>query len=323
MCIRDSVYDDAARATAQALNFLKMRALESDERPFFMYLHYMDTHEPYCPPASFRRKFLQGKAIEGIPDSSLVGAIRRLGMKRGLNELTPQDAPIVERARDMYLASANYVDCQVGKLIRFLKEKYLYHNSIVVFTADHGEEFGEHGWIGHSRTLYREVLEVPLVMAGPGIARGAVVDGIVASVDIVPALARMAIGAGAASFEGEAGAIIDGCGNKDIVSSVQHAAGASHPDYHALAVTTRTAKRYIRTRHLDKSGNITSIEHELYDLRRDRAELNNLAAEHADFCASAASEINAQLKRRENRSGMVVQIPKESQEALRSLGYLN
>ena len=66
----------------------------------------------------------------------------------------------------------NYIDSQVGELLRFLERSPDWSNTYVIITADHGEAFGEHDTYTHAWNLYREVVHVPLIIAGPGIPQG-------------------------------------------------------------------------------------------------------------------------------------------------------
>ena len=89
--------------------------------------------------------------------------------------------------RDSYDATVAAADREVGALIDALRELALLDRTIVVVTSDHGEEFGEHGGFGHGRTLYEEVLHVPLMVCAPGIAPHPVSDEVTLA-DVAPTL---------------------------------------------------------------------------------------------------------------------------------------
>jgi hypothetical protein len=93
----------------------------------------------------------------------------------------------------LYDGKIRKTDQEVRELLESLNRHGLLERTIVVVTADHGEELFDHGWIGHastslSGTLYEEVIRVPLIMAGPGIPRGRVVSAQVQGVDLMPTL---------------------------------------------------------------------------------------------------------------------------------------
>ena len=117
-------------------------------RPFFYWAHFYDPHQPYEPPAEDR-----GRA-----------------------------------GGDAYAGEVAYVDRQVGRMLEDLEKAGLLADTLVVVTSDHGEAFGEHGEWGHGLLTYQESLEVPLLLRGPGIAAGRVVETRVGLVDILPSL---------------------------------------------------------------------------------------------------------------------------------------
>jgi hypothetical protein len=87
--------------------------------------------------------------------------------------------------RDAYRAEVAYTDRQLLRLVDALEAARLLDGAVVVFTADHGEEFWEHGGVEHGHSHHREVVEVPLVIRGPGMRPGRR-DGIASLTDIVP-----------------------------------------------------------------------------------------------------------------------------------------
>jgi len=136
---------------------------------FLLYLHLGDPHE-YKPEARFAgpTKRLKPKDHDPVEWARMV-----LARKRG--------EPFDERAFEHYAryrvaqydATVRQVDDALGRLFQELKDRGLEDTTVVAFTSDHGEEFLEHGMMGHALQLYRESLAVPLVLAGPGVPRGA------------------------------------------------------------------------------------------------------------------------------------------------------
>jgi choline-sulfatase len=131
----------SAGVTDRALRFLQRR----DKQPFFLFVHYFDPHFPYM------------EHREAMP------ALRRQGTTRvaGAGEGPSQ-------GRFAYAGEVAYTDRHIGRLLRFVDEHQLWKNTCVVFVADHGEEFFEHGSNLHARTLYEEIIHVPLAIAVPG-----------------------------------------------------------------------------------------------------------------------------------------------------------
>ena len=126
--------------------------------PFFAFLNFLDAHEPYTPPQSFRSLFR-------MPILRPV-ALKSLGRQPLDIQLTPAD---MRPTQDMYDGSIAYLDSQVGALLRELQRRGVLENTLVIITSDHGEEFAEHrGLIEHGSSLYRLSLWVPLVVWFPG-----------------------------------------------------------------------------------------------------------------------------------------------------------
>ena len=86
---------------------------------------------------------------------------------------------------DIYDNEINYTDIYLGKLFKFLKEKKLMDDFIIIVTADHGEAFGSHGYVKHGRSVYNDQMWVPLIMKFPGI-KPQIIEHEVAHIDIVP-----------------------------------------------------------------------------------------------------------------------------------------
>jgi arylsulfatase A-like enzyme len=150
-----------------------------DARPFHLYLHLMDVHQPYDPPAEYLARF--------VPDAQ--GGVRMEG-NRPVPFALPSDLAY-NAAR--YAACVAWVDEVVGRLLAKLDELGLRDDTIVVVTADHGEEFGEHGGLGHGRSVFGEVVRVPLIMRWPGhLAAGRVVSHVSQHLDLAPAVLALA-----------------------------------------------------------------------------------------------------------------------------------
>lgn len=181
------VYDDTGytvdtdiEATfGRGLDFL--RALGSDER-FFLFLHTYSVHDPYDPPPDFVAEFDQhGPA----PDSS---GERIRGFNHGREAIAPAE---VERFARRYEASVRYVDSVLEDFVDELERLGLLADTTVVITSDHGEEFLEHGKLGHTQ-LYPELLHVPLLIVHPDRAAGVRVADVVSLVDVAPTLVELA-----------------------------------------------------------------------------------------------------------------------------------
>jgi arylsulfatase A-like enzyme len=147
--------------TARQLNEEVYRWFDHrSDRPFFLFVNYNDAHGPYEVPSPYNR--LYGQESEEAKNLLQTAHPARF-------YLPPGEQEGVIAAYDNCL---NYIDGQLGELLRFLEHSPKWSNTYVIITSDHGETFGEHGPYGHGMNLYRELLHVPLIIAGPGIPSG-------------------------------------------------------------------------------------------------------------------------------------------------------
>lgn len=148
------------------------------DRPFFLFVHHYDVHSDYAPKEAYRKMFV--RPYEGIA----TGATDQLKAARsGRVELGPADA---QHLSDLYDAEIRQIDDELGRFFQELERRGHLENTIVLLTSDHGEEFLEHGRFLHGWSLYKELVQVPLLIAGPGIPHGLRVTEPVSLVDIFP-----------------------------------------------------------------------------------------------------------------------------------------
>ena len=167
--------------TTRAVTWLQHR---DTSRPFFLYLHATDPHDPYTPRSPFREKFV---TFQKYPD--LVRVRNLLGRR-----LTPEESEAVRtELTGLYDAEIAFNDHHFGQLVAWLKENDLYNSTMIVVTSDHGEEFLDHERWGHGATLYQEQLAVPLIVKLPGqTGAGTVVDDLAQHVDLMPTILGLA-----------------------------------------------------------------------------------------------------------------------------------
>ncbi len=155
--------------------------------PFFLFINFMDPHGPYHPPEGFRKLFATTRTKE-IPPSKIPNYLYVEGQNNYYDYV------------DRYDAEIRYTDEAVGILLDELKRRGLWDDTIVVFTADHGESLGEHGiYFEHRYHLWEETVRVPLVVRVPsrlcdklggaiGDLHGQRVDDLVTPMDLMPTL---------------------------------------------------------------------------------------------------------------------------------------
>lgn len=148
---------------------------------FFLFVHHYNMHRPFQPPRSYRVQFAPNvpPACEGVsfsPEDQGSGrAPKCLEAPGGLEYL-----------RGVYAAELANADALFGQILDQLARQGVLDDTIVIALSDHGEELMDHGFLDHVRTLHGEVLNVPLILAGPGVPSGSRIADLVETADLTP-----------------------------------------------------------------------------------------------------------------------------------------
>ena len=266
------------RASAEQINRRMLRWLDRGKGPFFVVANYMDVHEPYLPPLDCFHRFSKlarpaGQVFIGNPQ---------------MDHLTP---PEIQNEMDAYDASIYCLDGQIAALVQALHKRQLMSNTIVVFTSDHGDGFGEHGLMSHGNDLYLELIHVPLIMVGPGIPAGAVVQRPASLMWLAPTLLSLT-GASTQPFPGPAmnlawtGAT-QSLWTDPVSELAQMYQDANAPNYTGALLSVVTSKW-----HLIAGG---PKGEELYDRSEDKAEAHNLAGANSAVAQMLRGELQREL----------------------------
>ncbi len=144
--------------------------------PYFLYVHLLDPHASYEPPETYRALFEDGLTALSEEEEEILANYREYYDDHILHYLgrreVRQIATLSEAAREVvrarYGGESRFSDDEVARLIAEIRGKD--EETIIAFTSDHGEEFWEHGAVGHSKSLYQELIHVPLFISVPGAA---------------------------------------------------------------------------------------------------------------------------------------------------------
>jgi arylsulfatase A-like enzyme len=160
----------ADEVTAAALAWLQ----KPRKRPFFLWVHFFDPHSPYEVHSGFTD-------LASNPDA--FGEIRMDG----------QSDPEVAQRVFAYDSEIAFTDHQVGKLVHALEALHLREKTLLVLTADHGENLGENGYVGHGDRIDQPIVHIPLIFSFPGVIPAGKVPKVDASlVDVMPTLLEYA-----------------------------------------------------------------------------------------------------------------------------------
>jgi arylsulfatase A-like enzyme/Flp pilus assembly protein TadD len=241
---------------------------------FFLWMHLYDPHYPYRPPAPYREEY----------------------------KSHPYDGEIA------------FADEQVGRLLRFLKEKNLYQQAIIVLSGDHGEGLGDHGEQTHGFFIYNSTLHVPLIFHFPEDSSGKKMSESVSLADIMPTVLQLLKLPVPAQVQGK--------------SLIPLVAGKKSQEPRPLYSETFLPRLHFNWSELRgiELGNYHFIEApkpELYDLTKDPGELENLYSQKNAVAATLRNKLEAMIRdytlgeERAEKTGLDPAL----MERLKSLGY--
>jgi arylsulfatase A-like enzyme len=275
------------------------------ERRFFLFLNYMEPHEPYLPLPAWRDAFPRAWDRQQVDR----GAIRE--RERGI--LPDEREPLL----DAYDASILSLDDQLRELFARLEEWKLLDRTLVVITSDHGESFGEHHELGHCNNVYQPEVHVPLVVREPGQREGRRVREPVSLVDVMPTLlarAKLPVPAGLQGID-----LFGGARALPLVVSMGRYLDLvrNHPRFYDRTHEALVRERWKLVRH-------SSGERELYDLDADPGEQADQAGAQPDVARELASELERFEREATPRfASDAGAVDPEALERLRRLGYAN
>ena len=265
----------------KAITFIE--AHEGVERPWMFSVNIFDPHHPFEPPREYLQPYLD--RLDEIPlphhapgeleTKTTVQRIDHEGAYGGhagfkWDEMTERDHRMVRAA---YWAMCDLIDAQVGRMLEALERTGQRENTIVIFMSDHGELLGDHGIYLKGPYFYEEAIHVPLIMSGPGFARGKRARGQVELVDIAPTLLEAAGLAREPGMQGQSFlATLTGnedAGRPDIYCEYYNAMPWHPKDVNPQMTMLRTERYKLALSHSNEDA-------ELYDLEADPQEMNNL-----------------------------------------------
>lgn len=307
---RRNLGDSGAKLTNERIKTW-ITELRNPGTPFFIFVNYMECHEPYNPPHPYDRRFM--------PKDFSSWRVARVGHGEDAVLASPeaQRKDNIEIIQALYDGELAYLDHKIGELMQFIETLGIMDETVVVVTSDHGDSLGEHDQVGHRMTLYEPLVHVPLIIRYPACFQpGMRVPQQVSLIDLYPTLLELA-----------------GAGMPETTTNSAHSLIAPPPtDARPFAVAENTAPksldsviaRMIRTdqyKYIWKSNQ----QHELYDLVNDPGELTNLVTVRPHVARSMFERLKAWER---SLNGKHVEMREaEYDEAildrLRALGYVD
>ena len=313
----ESRYQNARKAEAVNRTAIELLELvQSQDKPWFAFLHYWDPHTPYLPPLPFERMFYSGDECD--PTNRSMDDVYACEpftdyFRQWMCKPDPDDPDNIEKKRlwtdrryvnSQYDASIAYMDASLAQLFQYLHDCDLMNETLLVITADHGEELDEHElWYDH-HGLYQTNCHIPLILHCPNIIpKGQRLEGIVSLKDIAPTILDYASQNTLAEREK-----MEGTSLRSLVDN-----GSNDGSCDAIYLTecgwmkkrgwqTRKWKLIVETGGTPAVYNKPDVE--LYDLEDDPDEIYNLAEEAEDVVLKLKNDMDEFLKRRLSETGL-------------------
>lgn len=230
-------------------------------KPFFLWLHYMDVHEPYVPDQSY---------IDLVDPSVRLGREEMLRLfKEVLLKRDVSNKETVELLRKLYCAHVREMDDAVKDLFGILEKRDILKDTCLILTTDHGDEFGDHGGLSHDGKMYSELVHVPLIIYEPTRQKGGASDTLVSTLDVSPTILSLFGLDRVEAFEGRSLFPLEDYPSRGVYGEAVDKHG-SHEKGEEKEV------------HYYREGDLKVIYHErgdvweLYDLTADPTERNNI-----------------------------------------------
>jgi arylsulfatase A-like enzyme len=300
-------HSETAYMTRRAMDFID----EQGDRPWLLHLSFIKPHWPYVAPSPYHTMYGPGdvpSAVRGEGERSDPHPVMR-----GYQDTEPSRAFSVDEVRrrviPTYMGLISQMDDHLGRLFEFLRERGLDHDTLIVFTSDHGDYLGDH-WLGEKELFHDTIVKVPLIVMDPSSSadatRGASVDALVESIDLVPTFLEV-LGVPQAPQWLEGRSLVGwlhGC-----APQAWRDAAFSENTYAFRDPVRLPLKRpvdgcqmtMVRTQRW-KYVHFEGLRPQLFDLETDPQELNDLGADaaHAEVRARMCARLFDWLRQRKN-----------------------
>jgi arylsulfatase A-like enzyme len=302
----------AEDVTPRALTWLHKHA--NKKKPFFLWVHYFDPHEPYL----FREGFDPSDVDKAHPYQP------------------PKDDGMRERMHN-YDSEIYYTDHSIGKLLAALDAMHIKDSTMVVLVADHGESLGQHGYVGHGRHVFEGIIHIPFIVRYPGhVKAGQVIDTPVSIIDVTPTIVDLTV-KNVEVVKEKVPVVFSG---RSLASSLED--GEKPTDRRIYYVTFPGKKGYapqwlswiwVQNEELPSHfGRIDDFSKmiwdpgnrklDLYDLRSDPHELHARVLTASDSAYRADTAALGKWFRRTETRAVEQKLSPHDEEVLKSLGYV-
>jgi arylsulfatase A-like enzyme len=277
--------------TRRAMEFID----QAGDAPWCVHLSYIKPHWPYIAPAPYNDMYRAADVIAPVRSESERSdphPVFREFMANRVSEVFSRDEVRLEVV-PVYMGLIKQIDDQMGVLFRFLEERGLFENTLVVFTSDHGDYLGDH-WLGEKEFFHEPSVKIPLIICDPAASatRGTVCDELVEAIDLAPTFLE-ALGADPAQqshrLEGRSliALLRDGAPSNWRSYTISEYDYSIQPPAETLGVEPRDARLFMIADKRWKLIHAIGFRPMLFDLASDPQELRDLGADPA-FAAERA-----------------------------------
>ena len=234
---------------------------------FFLWVHFMDPHDPYNPPKEFRRGIDKNPWPVFAPRDPDIKTPTLEEIRKGSDYF---DTATKKYIRELYDGEVLYADHLLSIILNTLKDEDIFNNTVICITSDHGEEFWEHGDYYHGQSLYQELVRVPLILYIPGYKSGIRFGHPVSLIDVMPTLFDIA------KFP-----VPDGYDGKSLLPSLKEQNKFSSQPIFFEATRYYEPRKAILKKEFKLIYGMKSESTELYNLSTDPQEKKNISASDA------------------------------------------
>lgn len=235
---------------------------------FFLWLHYMDVHEPYMPSKQYIDKVDPSLSVPPYEMYSLYEML----LKRDVSD--PEKIALLKRLYDVHVRE---VDTYVQGFFNHLQQLGILDETLIIITNDHGDEFNEHGRLSHDDKMYSELINIPLILYDPSRAKGETCHKIVSNLDIPPTIIHLFGLDPVPAFEGTSLLPTENYPEKGIFGEAVYQRSPHRGDSERGPDMERDIY-YYREKDLKVIYRANLDAWEMYDLKEDPRELNNIIA---------------------------------------------
>ena len=279
---------------------------------FFLWVHYFDPHDPYSSRSPWIEKYIPEKSVDKLNLSlKTVPALSKLITK------FKKDPQILSNLIALYDSEINFVDSYIGQLIhKFELDK----NTLIIITADHGEEFLDHGYFGHGHNLYQETIHIPLIIKLPDGTKKETINNHVNLIDVMPTILDMlsidppkqTLGKSLVKKKGLLSWLKELLSRKD------------SSDYTFSELTRGPIFKTILTPEWKYIYNYKNKKEQLYNIKSDSSELNNLVSKSTEQRNKLKEQLLdwASNSKKYPTKKQPIHLSPQEKEKLKGLGYI-